>query len=406
MTKIVTRFAPSPTGLLHVGNARTAIINWLYAKKYKGECILRFDDTDIARSSEEYKQGILRDLAWLGLDFDQTFNQLSRIKLYDEIKKILIENGRLYPCFETEEELQVKRKIQLSNGLPPIYDRAALKLNSENIANYLASGKKPHYRFLIKFGEISWLDLVKGEVKYLGEHLSDPIVIREDGSMTYMLCSVIDDIDYKISHIIRGEDHVSNTAVQVQMFEALGANMPSFGHLSLVKAQHDKISKRIGGFEINSLRNDSSLESMAVVDFFALIGSSKQLTPHLSLDDLITDFDITSYSKSPTTYQPLELERLNHKIIINLSYDQIIHRIKEIGLTANEIDEKFWLAVRPNLQKIDELKNWWKICHKLERIKGLDENFLIKAAQLLPPGDITIDTWKQWTEIISQETDK
>ncbi|RYE06514.1 MAG: glutamate--tRNA ligase [Rickettsiaceae bacterium] len=406
MTKIITRFAPSPTGTLHIGNARTAIINWLYAKKHQGEFILRFDDTDINRSKEAYKQVILNDLAWLGLSFDQTFNQLSRTTRYNEIKDLLIKNGRLYPCFESEEELQIKRKVQLANKMPPIYDKHALTLSHNDINSYLASGKQPHYRFKIEPGEISWLDMIKGRVKYLGQNLSDPIVIREDGSMTYMLCSVIDDIDYEISHIIRGEDHVSNTALQVQMFEALQATKPNFGHLSLVKAREEKISKRIGGFEIGLLRDILCLEPMAVVNFFALVGSAKQLTPHLNLKDLINDFDINSYSKSPTTYQPTELERLNHKILINLSYEQIIHRIEEIGLSTCDIDEKFWLAIRPNLQTINEIKDWWQICSKIKEVQGLDKTYLCEAARLLPPGDITINTWTTWTQIISQATGK
>ena len=269
MKKIITRFAPSPTGFLHVGNSRTALINWLYARKNHGKFILRIDDTDLTRSTEEYKNAIIRDLKWLGLEWDESFNQNSRLDYYKKAKKILLESGRLYACYETQEELAIKRKLQLSRGLPPIYDRASLKLTKEQIDNYEQSGRKPHYRFLIQDSEIKWQDMVKGVISYQGSNLSDPIIIRADGTMTYMLCSTIDDIDYEISHIIRGEDHVSNTAIQIQMFEAFGAEIPLFGHLSLVKTKDDKISKREGGFEISALRDKENLEAMAINSFFS-----------------------------------------------------------------------------------------------------------------------------------------
>ena len=213
MKKVITRFAPSPTGFLHIGNARTALINWLYARKYNGKFILRIDDTDITRSTEEYKNAIIRDLKWLGLEWDESFNQNSRLNNYLIAKEKLLRSGRLYPCYETPEELAIKRKLQLSRGLPPIYDRASLKLTRDQIAAYEKMGRKPHYRFMVQDSEIKWHDMVKGIINYQGSNLSDPIIIRGDGTMTYMLCSTIDDIDYKISHIIRGEDNVSNTAI-------------------------------------------------------------------------------------------------------------------------------------------------------------------------------------------------
>lgn len=402
MTEIITRFAPSPTGYLHIGNARTAMINWLYAKKHGGKFILRIDDTDIERSSEKYTQAIMTDLAWLGIDHDATFNQLSRLDRYNIVKNQLIESGRLYPCFESEEELQLKRKIQLGSGKPPIYDGAALKLSTDQIQQFIAQGRQPHYRFLVNENNIVWQDLVKGEVKYAGEHLSDPVVIRENGSMTYMLCSTVDDIDYNISHIIRGEDHVTNTAIQMQMFEALSANPPSFGHLSLVKAKDDKISKRIGGFEISSLRDELGFEHMAILDFFTLIGSSKQVQPFINIADLTREFDISSYSKSPTIYQPEELERLNHKILINFNFNDVHKRLVELNL--GDINEQFWLAVRPNLQKLIDLKDWWEICHKMPETQGLDREYLRAAAKVLPEGAISENTWGEWTRKIAAET--
>lgn len=402
MKKVITRFAPSPTGMLHVGNSRAALINWLYARKNNGEFILRFDDTDLERSRQEYKEAIEKDLKFLNIDWDQTFNQLSRLDRYDEIKKILLEKKRLYPCFETPEELELKRKFQLSKGMPPIYDRAALNLTKEQTLKYQAQGRKPHYRFLINHTPISWHDMVKGEVKYEGKSLSDPIVIRADSSMTYMLCSVIDDIDYDISHIIRGEDHVSNTAIQIQMFEALGAIPPIFGHLSLIINRDEKISKRVGGFEIASLRDKEGFESMAIASFFSLLGSSTQILSFKTMKELIEQFAINNFSKSPTIYQPEDLERLNHKLLIHLSFNEIKDRLVEIG--AGHIDENFWLSVRPNLQKLFDVKEWWGICHESPKIQNLDKQYLKQAVELLPAGELTSNSWSIWTKKIAEIT--
>jgi glutamyl-tRNA synthetase len=384
-----------------VGNARTAIINWLYTRQQQGSFILRFDDTDIERSRPEYKELIENDLKWLGLDWDQTFNQSSRLDKYESVKEILLQNGRLYHCFETASELEIKRKLQLSSGKPPIYDRASLKLTKEQIDSYLKQGRKPHYRFLIEDKTIQWLDMVKGEIKYNGSNLSDPIIIREDGSMTYMLCSCIDDIDYQVTDIIRGEDHITNTAIQIQMFEALQAEAPRFAHLSLVKAKDEKISKRIGGFEIASLREDMGLEPMAINSFLSLLGSSKAVRPFKTLLQLVKEFDITSFSKSATIYQADELERLNHKLLINLSFTEIKDRLKQMGL--DKVDEQFWLAVRPNLHKLAEIKDWWQACCGSITYHNLDKEFLTKAANLLPPESITAETWGIWTNKIANE---
>lgn len=404
MTKIITRFAPSPTGMLHIGNSRTALINWLYAKAHNGLFILRFDDTDLERSKQQYKETITQDLKFLGLNWDQEFTQSSRLDRYKEIKDILIDQNRLYQCFETQEELDLKRKLQLSRSMPPIYDRHCLNLSQAQIDDYLAQGRKPHYRFLINHETISWHDMVKGEIKHQAKNLSDPIVIRENASMTYMLCSVIDDIDYGITHIIRGEDHATNTAIQVQMFEALAAALPEFGHLSLVISKDDKISKRIGGFEIATLRDEIGLESMAINSFFGLLGSSMPIAPFKTLDSLIKEFDITKFSKSPTTYQPEELERLNHKLLIHLSFDEIKDRLKEIN--AEKIDEQFWLAVRPNLKTLREINIWWDICHSPEQASGLDQEYLKLAADLLDEGPLVADSWGIWTKKIAEITGK
>ncbi|AFC74641.1 glutamate--tRNA ligase [Rickettsia parkeri str. Tate's Hell] len=404
MTKVITRFAPSPTGMLHVGNIRAALLNWLYAKKHNGQFILRFDDTDLERSKQEYKDAIEEDLKFLNINWDQTFNQLSRLSRYDAIKNLLLDKKRLYACYETPEELELKRKFQLSKGLPPIYDRASLNLTEEQVKKYIEQGRKPHYRFLVNHKPISWHDMIKGEVKYDGKALSDPIVIRADGSMTYMLCSVIDDIDYDITHIIRGEDHVSNTAIQMQMFEALNTTPPTFGHLSLIINKDEKISKRVGGFEIATLRKEIGIEAMAIASFFSLLGSSAQILPYKSMEKLANQFEISSFSKSPTIYQPEDLERLNHKLLISLDFDTVKERLKEID--AEYIDENFWLSVSSNLQKLRDVKDWWDICHQTPNVENLnlDKDYLKQAAELLPKGEITKDSWSIWTKEITNRT--
>ncbi|WP_375326781.1 glutamate--tRNA ligase [Candidatus Tisiphia endosymbiont of Nemotelus uliginosus] len=402
MKTIITRFAPSPTGILHIGNSRTALINWLYAKKHNGKFILRFDDTDFERSKDEYKKAIEEDLRFLGLYWDQAFSQSTRLSRYESIKTLLVQANRLYPCFETPEELGLKRKLQLSQGLPPVYDRAALQLTQDQISNYIRQGKKPHYRFLVSHSTISWQDMIKGEIRYEGKNLSDPIVVREDNSMTYMLCSVIDDIDYSITDIIRGEDHVTNTAIQVQMFEALGAKVPNLAHLSLVVARDEKISKRLGGFDIAALRDKTCLEPMAINSYFSLLGSSLPITPFKTLADLVKSFEISSMSKSPTTYLPEELERLNHKLLISLSFEAVKDRLSEIG--CEQVNEQFWLMVRSNLQKLPEIKEWWNICYTPFKKEGLDKDFLKQAADLLEDKPITLDSWNIWTKKIMEVT--
>lgn len=400
--KVITRFAPSPTGYLHVGNVRTALINYLYTKKYGGKFILRMDDTDLQRSKEEYKQAVIKDLQWLGLEWDESFNQLARLEKYEQAKQKLIDSGRLYACYETPEELEVKRKLQLSRGMPPIYDRAGLGLTEEKKQEYEKAGRKPHYRFLVKDADILWNDLVKGEIKYKGVNLGDPVIVRADGTMTYMLCSTVDDIEYEISHVIRGEDHVSNTAIQIQMFEALNGKPPVFGHLSLVKAKDEKISKRDGGFEISALRDSEYFEPMAINSFFANIGSSNQVLAYKMMAELIEKFDITTFSKSPTTFMPEELDLLNHKLLLKLEYVDVKERLQQLGFSY--IDQQFWQAVRPNLKKITDIGDWWKICYEPELTDvSEDEEFLAVATEYLPES-INDETWGIWTKKISKET--
>lgn len=404
MTKnIITRFAPSPTGNLHVGNARTALINYLYSKKHSGKFLLRIDDTDKVRSTEEFKDKIIQDLKWLGFEWDDIFYQSDRLEKYEEAKNNLIAKGRLYPCYETGEELEIKRKLLLKSGNPPIYDRAALSLTEEQKQKHESAGRKPHYRFLIEDKSIAWNDMVKGEVHYEGKNLSDPVLVREDGSMTYMLCSCLDDAEYNISHIIRGEDHVSNTAIQLQLFEAMGYDLPEFGHLSLVKSTEDKISKRKGGFEISSLRDEKALEPMPINNFFAFVGTSLPIGSFSTMEDLASAFDISKFSNSPTTYMPEELLRLNHKIVSQMSFADIQSHLKEIG--GAEIDENFWNSVKGNIDTALDAVNWWKICHEKPSFsEELDQSVIKSAIDNFPSEEFTDSSWKAWTSSISEDT--
>lgn len=402
--KVKTRFAPSPTGMLHIGNARTALINFLYAKHAGGSFILRIDDTDLVRSKKEYEEAIKHDLEWLGIEWDAIFWQSKRLDRYEVVKQKLIESGRLYECYETSEEIEIKRKLQLSSGRPPIYDRAALNLTEAQKKKYKESGRAPHYRFKLEGTKIEWNDLVKGNLHFEAGNISDPIVIREDGTMTYMICSTVDDIDLEITHVLRGEDHVSNTAIQIQIFEALGATPPTFGHVSLVKAKDEKISKRVGGFEIESLRSEKYIEAMAINSFFANIGTSNQIHPYKNIAELAENFDISKFSTSPTTYVPEDLERLNHKLLISLSFDEVKNRLSEIG--ADKIDKDFWEGVRPNLKTLDDAKLWWNICHNYmaKKAQADDMEFLQQAKEVLPTSELTNLTWKEWTKALNEKS--
>lgn len=402
--KVKTRFAPSPTGNLHVGNVRTALINYILALKMGGDFILRIDDTDLVRSKKEYEDSIVKDLKWLGFNWNEIYHQSKRLDKYEIVKNNLINAGRLYECFETQEELEIKRRFLLSSGKPPIYDRSALKLTKEQKKDYINIGRKPHYRFKLNEGDIEWIDLIKGRVHFNSSNLSDPILIREDGSMTYMLCSTVDDSEMGITHIIRGEDHVSNTAIQVQLFEAIGSYPPEFGHLSLVKSKDSKISKRDGGYEISSLREDKFIDEMAVNSFFSNLGTSNQIIAYKSLQELVDNFDIANFSKSPTTYLENDLEILNHKLLIQLEFNDVKDKLSKIGL--NKIDANFWNAIRPNLKTIMDAKYWWDICHNysIASINTEDKDFLISACELLPEGILNEGSWKIWTALLKQKT--
>ncbi len=399
------RFAPSPTGYLHVGNARTALITWLFARKNDGHFLLRIDDTDQVRSKIEYEKAIEESLIWMGLSWDEKVNQKNRTKRYDEIIENLKSEGLLYPCYETAEELGLKRKSQLGRGLPPIYDRSALNLTKEEIKKYEDEGRNPHWRFKLKHEEISWNDMVRGDVRFHGSDMSDPVVIREDGSPLYHLCSVIDDIDYNITHIVRGEDHVSNTACHIQMIEAIGGEVPNFAHLPLLSDNEGgKLSKRLGSLSVLEIREKEGLENMALVSLMSKLGTSDPIDAYKDISNLIRDFDFSKFSRNTPKFDAEELMRLNAKIIHDTDFSEVNVRLANMGL--EELDENFWNAVKPNLVKLSDVKEWWKVATgPVESIiDDEDIEFVEKAASMLPAEPWDNNTWKIWTDAVKVDT--
>jgi glutamyl-tRNA synthetase len=399
------RFAPSPTGYLHVGNARTAIITWLFARNANGHFLLRIDDTDTERSKAEYEIAIEDALVWLGMDWDEKTNQKERLERYDSIIEKLKSEGRIYPCYETPEELSLKRKTLLGRGLPPIYDRAALELSDEQVKAYEDEGRKPHWRFKINHAPIEWNDLVRDEVKFNGKDMSDPVVIREDGSPLYHLCSVIDDVDYDITHVVRGEDHVSNTAAHIQMFEAIGAKAPSFAHLPLLSdSEGGKLSKRMGSLSVHDLRENEKLEPMAIVSLMARLGTSEPIEPYPNIDPIVKSFAFDKFSRATPKFDIEELLRLNAKILQNTDFDHVNVRLANMGLT--EIDENFWNAVRANLKRLEDIQEWWQVAKGPVQSLIEDEEYILKAAELLPSEPWDENTWKKWTDAVKEETSR
>lgn len=400
---VKVRFAPSPTGMMHIGNARTAIITWLYARSQSGQFLLRIDDTDQERSKVEYERGIEESMTWLGLNWDDKANQKERTALYDTKIEQLKNDGWLYACYETPEELGLKRKALLNSGKPPIYDRAALELTDEQIAKYEAEGRKPHWRFKLKHDSIAWNDLIRGEVKFEGADLSDPVVIRENGQPLYHLCSVIDDIEFGITQVVRGEDHVSNTATHVQMFEALGGNVPEFAHLPLISDKEGgKLSKRLGSLSIIDIRDEDGLEPMAVLSLMARLGTSDPIEPFTNIDALIKTFDFSKFSRGTPKFDTDELLRLNSKIVHELSYDEVKPRLDEWELST--LDQEFWVTVRPNLEKLSDVKTWWEVAKGPVQPVIEDQDFIAAAAALLPETPWDENTWGEWTKIVKEET--
>lgn len=351
----ITRFAPSPTGLLHVGNLRTALHNWLLARKAGGRFLLRIDDTDAERSEEAFVEAARQDLAWLGIEPDGEERQSERFDLYDAAFDRLRAEGRVYPCYESAQELELKRKVQLGRGLPPIYDRGALKLSDEERARKEGEGNAPHWRFKLDHDSaIAWEDGIRGPVKFDPAQLSDPVIRRGDGSWLYMLPSAVDDIDMGVTDVLRGEDHVSNTAAQVQMFEALGADPPRFAHEALLTGKEGKLSKRLGSLSVKALR-ERGLEPEAVLSLLARLGTSLPVEAIVRREVLVESFDLSSFSRAPAKFDETELDRLNAQIVHRLPYAQVAGRVPE------DMDEEGWNPIRPNLSRVDEAEEWWAV---------------------------------------------
>lgn len=406
------RFAPSPTGRLHIGNIRTAVLNYLFAKKEGGRFILRLDDTDRERSTEEFAEAIRADLSWLGLYWDAEDRQSSRLKRYGDVADSLRSDGRLYPCYETGEELERRRKRQLAAGRPPIYDRAALRLTSAERADLEAAGRKPHWRFRLANTQagnglaplptiVSWNDMIRGDQTVDVGSLSDPVLIREDGTPLYTFTSVVDDIDFGVTHIIRGEDHVTNTGVQIQIFEALGSEGPMFGHHSLlVGADGAALSKRLGALSVESFRVEG-LEPMAVISHAALVGTSDAIEPHAHMDELIAGFDVAKISTAPARFDEAELKGLNAKLLHRLAYEDVAVRLGSAGIEGGA---PFWEAVRGNLAVLADAATWWRVvAGEIDPVIE-DAELTRTAAGLLPPEPWDVGTWGAWTSAVSQAT--
>lgn len=398
---VTTRFAPSPTGTLHVGNIRTALHNWLLAKKSGGRFLLRIDDTDVARSREEHVEAIRADLAWLGLHPEREERQSARFAIYEAAFEKLIAAGRLYRCYETAQELELKRKVLLGRGLPPIYDRAALKLSEEDHAAKAAAGEAPHWRFLLDHETpIEWVDGIRGAQHFDPRQMSDPVVRRADGSWLYMLPSVIDDIEMGVTDVLRGEDHVSNTATQVQMFLALGAAVPRFAHEALLTGAEGKLSKRLGSLGVSEMR-EQGIEPEALIALLARLGTSDPVDAALDADALAASFDLGRFGRAPARFDDAELARVNAAVIHRLPFARVAERLPE------GMGEAAWEAIRPNLNAVAEAADWWRVVTGPIAAPEFDAEtraFLDQAATVAATLDWNLDPWGALTGALKDAT--
>ncbi len=393
------RFAPSPTGRIHVGNAYIALANWLYARHAGGWFLLRLDDTDRERSTAAFAEEIEADLRWLGLAWDEKASQSARFDRYAEAAERLKASGRLYPCYETPEELTLKRKLQLQRGEPPVYDRAALKLSDAERTALNAAGQRPHWRFKLSRGFSSWTDLVRGPQQIDEASQSDPVLIRADGSYLYTLTSVVDDIDFTITAVIRGADHVTNTGAQIELFKALGADVPNFGHLPLLSdAAGQGLSKRIGSLSLGELRHQG-IEALALDSYIARIGAGAH-EPRMSLAEIAAEFDIATFHGGSPRFDPAELLHLNARLLHLLPYAAVAARLPA------GVDEALWLAARDNIQRLADVETWRHICREAIEPRIEDKDLCARAAELLPPEPWDGTAWGNWTTAVKQAVGK
>ena len=397
---VKVRFAPSPTGKLHVGNVRTALVNWMFAKGQGGSFVLRIDDTDLARSTAEFEQGIELDLAWLGLLWDERHNQSKRFDRYEAAAERLKAAGRLYPCYETAEELDRRRKVQLSRGLPPVYDRAALNLTEADKAAFEAEGRKPHWRFRLDGKRVAWEDLARGHAEVDTASMSDPVLIREDGLFLYTLPSVVDDIEMDITHVIRGEDHVTNTGAQIEIFEALGGPVPAFAHMPLlVGADGQALSKRLGSLSISEMR-DQGYEPIAITSHLGRIGTSDPLEVAPTIAALGESFSFSKMGRSPARYDTADLDRLNAQALHAMDYATARPRLDAMG---SDLGEEVWNALRPNLEKFADVVELERIISGPVTPVIEDPAFAAAALEVLP-ASLDADAWSVWTAAVKERT--
>lgn len=397
---VVTRFAPSPTGTLHVGNIRTALHNWLFAKANGGTFLLRIDDTDRARSEERFVDAIRADLAWLGLVPDGEERQSARFDRYEAVFDALVAAGRIYPAYETPEELELRRKVLLGRGLPPIYERTALQLSPADRAALEAEGRRPHWRFRLDAAPIVWDDLIRGPQRFDPAAMSDPVVRRADGSWLYLLPSVIDDVDMGITHVVRGEDHVSNTALQLQMFAAMGAAPPAFAHEALLTGAEGKLSKRLGALGVAHFR-EVGIEPQAIVSLLARIGTSAPVEPFADPAPLIAGFDFAQFGRAPARFDEGELAQLSARIVHQLDFAQVADRLPA-GMGAEA-----WGAIRPNLTSVAEAADWWQVIQGPVPAPALgdeDRGFVRQAAAVAGSLDWGADPWRALTGTLKDAT--
>ena len=395
---VICRFAPSPTGRLHVGNVRTALMNWLFVREKRGKFILRIDDTDTSRSTDAYESGIKDDLNWLGLDWDHTFNQSDRFQTYKSIAEKLKKSGLLYACYETSEELDRQRKLQRVQGKPPVYNRSGLELTSHQKTAYEDEGRRPHWRFKLSGAVVSWNDMVRGNQSVDTSSLSDPILIRGDGTFLYTLPSVVDDIDKNITHVIRGEDHVTNSGAQIEVFKALSKHIPTFAHTPLLVGKDGKgLSKRLGSLSMEELKSQG-FEPLAICSLLGKIGTSDSIEPRASMNILTSEFSFSKIGRAPARFDEAELELLNGKLLNELSYKDVSSKLSEIGIIASK---DFWELIRSNILKMNDTILWNEIIFKdiQGQINEEDKDFCFGAAEMLP-SSITDNTWSEWTNAL------
>ncbi|MEM0948926.1 MAG: glutamate--tRNA ligase [Pseudomonadota bacterium] len=400
-----TRFAPSPTGYIHIGNLRAALFNWAIARKAGGTFILRFDDTDPERSKQEYIDAIREDLEWLGLDWDREERQSARLERYEAAAERLRADGRLYEAFETPTELDLKRKKLLNMGRPPVYDRAALDLTEDDKARLRDERGAGHWRFKLNWARIEWVDGILGDISIDAASVSDPVLIRADGQFLYTLASVVDDTEMGITDVVRGSDHVTNTATQIQIMEALGGTPPRFAHHSLLTGpQGEALSKRLGTLALRDLRA-AGVEPMAILSLMARLGSADPVELRGALTEIIDGFDVSRFGAAPTKFDAEDLKPLTSRVLGALSYDAVAAQIAGIGV-PDQIAPRFWEVVRENIATRAEIAEWWTVFHDgaTPLVSDEDATFVAEAFAMLPQHPYTTSTWSDWTAAVKEKT--